>query len=209
MAWGSEHVGRGDASGWSRACHDRRQRGARRSHRRLPCSRRERGRPCRADDVVLQNGILRFAPDLADNIDDGDANYLSLLEDADAYISRNGLDLPEEPEARNLGTDPDCVTTPVLELDLAEAGVTSILWATGFASDYSWLDVDAFDESGKPQHRRGVSSEPGIYFLGLPWLSRRGSSFIWGVWHDAKYLADHITTQRGYLSYEPNARSHP
>jgi putative flavoprotein involved in K+ transport len=46
-----------------------------------------------------------------------------------------------------------------------------------------------------------VSSEPGVYFLGLPWLSRRGSSFIWGVWHDAKYLADHITTQRGYLTY--------
>ncbi len=40
-----------------------------------------------------------------------------------------------------------------------------------------------------------------MYFLGLPWLSRRGSSFIWGVWHDAGYVADHITTQRGYLAY--------
>ncbi len=46
-----------------------------------------------------------------------------------------------------------------------------------------------------------MSSEPGVYFLGLPWLSRRGSSFIWGVWHDAKYVADHINTQRGYLAY--------
>jgi putative flavoprotein involved in K+ transport len=46
-----------------------------------------------------------------------------------------------------------------------------------------------------------VSSEPGVYFLGLPWLSRRGSSFIWGVWHDARYLADHIQIQRGYLAY--------
>ena len=95
-----------------------------------------------------------------------------------------------------------CVTDPLLELDLADADVTSIIWATGFATDYSWLQVDAFDENGKPQHRRGVSSEPGVYFLGLPWLSRRGSSFIWGVWHDAKYLADHVATQRGYLSYQ-------
>src|SRR5436305_600978 len=81
------------------------------------------------------------------------------------------------------------------------AGVASIIWATGFAPDYAWLQVDAFDERGRPRHRRGVSSEPGVYFLGLPWLSRRGSSFIWGVWHDAKYLADHIATQRGYLAY--------
>ena len=69
------------------------------------------------------------------------------------------------------------------------------------ASDYSWLQVDAFDERGRPRHRRGVSTEPGVYFLGLPWLSRRGSSFIWGVWHDAKHVADHIATQRGYLAY--------
>ena len=152
----------------------------------------------------FDDGILRFSPDLAQNIANGDANYLSLLDEADDYVARNGLDLPEEPEARALGPDPDCVTNPLLELDLAEAGVTSIIWATGFATDYSWLQVDAFDESGKPKHRRGVSSEPGVYFLGLPWLSRRGSSFIWGVWHDARFVADHIVTQRGYLAYGTN-----
>lgn len=48
-----------------------------------------------------------------------------------------------------------------------------------------------------------MSVESGVYFLGLPWLSRRGSSFIWGVWHDAKYVADHIMTQRRYLAYAP------
>jgi putative flavoprotein involved in K+ transport len=151
--------------------------------------------------VSFDNGTMRFAPDLGDNIANGDANYLSLLDEADAYIERNGLDLPEEPDARILGPDPECVTSPVLELDLARAGVTSIVWATGFAVDYSWLQVNAFDEHGKPKHQRGVSSEPGVYFLGLPWQSRRGSSFIWGVWHDAKYLADHIQMQRGYLAY--------
>ncbi|MCC0016492.1 MAG: NAD(P)-binding domain-containing protein [Rhodobiaceae bacterium] len=150
-------------------------------------------------------GTMRFAPDLADNIARGDANYLSVLDEADAYVARNGLDLPEEPEARVVGPDPDCMTNPILELNLAQAGVSSIIWATGFAQDFGWLKVGAFDEHGRPKHQRGVSSEPGVYFLGLPWLSRRGSSFIWGVWHDAKYIADQISIQRGYRAYRPSA----
>jgi putative flavoprotein involved in K+ transport len=153
--------------------------------------------------VSFDNGTLRFAPDLGDNIKNGDANYLSVLDEADEYIARNGLDLPEEPGARVLGADPESMTNPIIELNLADAGITSIVWATGFALDYSWLQVDAFDESGKPKHQRGLSSEPGVYFLGLPWQSRRGSSFIWGVWHDAKYLADQILIRRGYLADAP------
>lgn len=152
----------------------------------------------------FKDGVMSFAPDLTDNIRQGDANYLSILAEADAYVARNGLDLPEEPEARVIGPDPVCMTDPILELDLAKAGVNTIIWATGFALDYGWLKVDAFDEKGRPRHLRGVSTEPGIYFLGLPWQSRRGSSFIWGVWHDAKYLADQITTQRKYLDYRPS-----
>jgi putative flavoprotein involved in K+ transport len=154
---------------------------------------------------AFTDGVMRFASDLADNIAHGDANYLSILDEADAYVARNGLDLPQEPEARIIDPDPQCVTDPILELNLAEAGIATIIWATGFALDYSWLKVDAFDAAGKPRHQRGVSTEPGIYFLGLPWQSRRGSSFIWGVWHDAKFLADHIVTQRKYLAYNPAA----
>jgi putative flavoprotein involved in K+ transport len=154
----------------------------------------------------FKDGVLNFASDLADNLAQGDANHLSVLDEADAYAARNGLDLPVDPDARNIEPDPHCVTNPILELNLAEAGITSIVWATGFAVDYSWLKVDAFDEDGRPKHQRGVSAEPGIYFLGLPWLSRRGSSFIWGVWHDAKYLADHISTQRKYLAYRTSAQ---
>ncbi|WP_374981979.1 NAD(P)/FAD-dependent oxidoreductase [Pseudomonas solani] len=146
-------------------------------------------------------GKVRFQADLAENIARGDENYLSLLDAADAYIARNGLDLPEEPEARRTLPDPECITRPILELDLAAAGITSIIWATGYAVDFSWLQVNAFDDKGKPKHQRGVSSEPGVYFLGLPWLSRRGSTFIWGVWHDAKHIAGHIATQRKYLEY--------
>ena len=150
---------------------------------------------------TYDDGVLSFREDLATNITAGDANYLALLQAADAYVERNGLDLPEEPQAHILGPDPVAATDPLLSVDLAEAGITSIVWATGFALDYGWLQVDAFDEAGRPAHRRGVSAEPGIYFLGLPWLSRRGSSFIWGVWHDAKHIAGHIATQRSYLTY--------
>jgi putative flavoprotein involved in K+ transport len=150
------------------------------------------------------DGLVTFADDLVDNIRHGDENYLSLLKAADEYVSRNGLDLPTEPEAHILHSDAEDMINPIRELDLAESGVTSIVWATGFAQDYSWLEVDTFDERGRPVHQRGVSGEPGIYFLGLPWQSRRGSSFIWGVWHDAQYLADQIQIQRGYLDYIPD-----
>jgi putative flavoprotein involved in K+ transport len=155
---------------------------------------------------AFNDGVVTFETDLAGNLARGDENYLALLDAADAYIARNGLDLPEEPEARTMLPDPQCVTNPILELDLAAAGVTSIVWATGYAVDFSWLQVGAFDAKGKPQHQRGVSSEPGVYFLGLPWLSRRGSSFIWGVWHDAKHVAGHIATQRTYLAYRDCAQ---
>ncbi|WP_036533958.1 flavin-containing monooxygenase, partial [Oceanobacter kriegii] len=148
------------------------------------------------------DGRVVFNDDLNKNINDGDANYFSVLDAADAYIERNGLDLPEEPQAREVLADPHCMTHPIRELNLAEAGITSIIWATGFKQDFSWLQVDAFDENNKPKHARGVSSEPGIYFVGLPWLSRRGSTFIWGVWHDAKHVADHIKTQRKYSQYQ-------
>lgn len=152
--------------------------------------------------TAFDNGVMTFAADLRANIEHSDATYLAVLDEADAYLLRTGLELPEDPQARVLGPDPDCLTHPLRELDLGAAGVTSIVWATGYVSDYGWLQVDAFDENGKPKHSRGVSTEPGVYFLGLPWQSRRGSSFIWGVWHDAKYLADQIAIQRGYLAYQ-------
>ncbi|WP_295533200.1 NAD(P)/FAD-dependent oxidoreductase [uncultured Thioclava sp.] len=144
----------------------------------------------------FENGKLLFNADLVENIAAGDANYLSLLQEADDYVAREGLDLPPEPEAHIIPPDPDCLTEPVLSLDLAQAGITTIIWATGFVQDFNWLEVDAFGADGKPQHDRGVSTASGVYFLGLPWLSMRGSSFIWGVWVDAQYLAEHIAAKR-------------
>jgi putative flavoprotein involved in K+ transport len=149
----------------------------------------------------FSNNIVAFEADLAENLARGDENYLKLLDAADLYIRRNGLDFPLEPDARKTFSEPNCVANPIRELDLSQANVTSIVWATGFSVDFGWLEVDTFTTNGKPKHQRGISNEPGIYFIGLPWLSRRGSAFIWGVWHDAKYIADHIATQRVYQAY--------
>lgn len=153
----------------------------------------------------FNDGVMTFALDLAKNIAGGDANYLCVLDEADAYVARNGLDLPEESSARVIDPDPACVLDPVTDLDLAKAGVTSIVWATGYVQDHDWLHVDAFDQDGRPDHHRGVAAEPGIYFLGLPWQTRRASSFIFGVWQDAKYVADHIAAQRGYFAYQSSS----
>lgn len=143
-----------------------------------------------------RDGKLTFAGDLAENIAAGDANYLSVLDEADAYLEANGIDLPREPEARQIGPLPDCATTPVRELDVKAEGIASIVWATGYALDFGWLQVPAFDDKGRPAHDKGVARVPGLYFVGMSWLSCRASAFIWGVWRDARRLAGHIA-ERG------------
>lgn len=145
--------------------------------------------------LSCQDGVLTLAPDLAANIARGDANYLSVLDEADAYAAAHGLDLPPEPQAREMGPMPACATDPLLSLDLRAEGITSIVWATGYTLDYGWMRIDAFDAKGRPDHVKGVSKVPGLYFLGLPWLTRRASPFIWGVWHDAGHIAQHILTR--------------
>lgn len=154
----------------------------------------------------LDGARLQFRDDLAANIAAGDASLRALLAEADAYVTAQGLDLPPEPEAHVQLPDPDCVRQPLRSLDLQEAGIGCVIWATGFRQDYGWLKLDIFDDQGRPRHQRGVSVEPGVYFLGLPWQSRRGSSFIWGVWHDARYLADQIVIQRSYRAYHDQTR---
>ncbi|MDH0747051.1 NAD(P)/FAD-dependent oxidoreductase [Pseudomonas sp. GD03842] len=153
---------------------------------------------------AYEDGVMTFEPGLAENIAEGDRAYFDVLRDADAYIEQNGLPFPPEPEAWELLPDPECLIDPVLSLDLEKAGVTTILWATGFKFDFSWLQVNAFDDRGEPFHKRGICAESGIYFLGLPNLVNRASSFIYGVWHDAKYIADHIVLQNDYMAYAPS-----
>ncbi len=142
-----------------------------------------------------KDGVLEILPDLGDNIRRGDADYLRVLRQADEYAQAQGLDLPLEPQAHQLAADPECVTHPLSSVNLSESRIKSIVWATGYATDFSWLKADAFDDKGRPAHDQGVAAVPGLYFIGLPWLTRRASPFIWGVWHDAAHLAKHIVAR--------------
>jgi len=147
------------------------------------------------------NGRIRFTNNLQENIEYGNNSYLRALKRADDYVEYNGLPLPEDPAAHEIPPPTIYETDPILEIDPVEVNLTSIVWATGFARDHSWIKLDIFNENHNPIHHRGVSKEPGIYFLGLPFQGNRGSSFLFGVWHDAKYLAGHISVRNNYQSY--------
>jgi putative flavoprotein involved in K+ transport len=156
-----------------------------------------------ADGIVLtgrilsaRDGVLEIAPGLAENLANGDLYYKTLLDMMDAHVAQHGLDLPGDPAARTVLADPPCVTAPLQRLDLGKEGIHAVIWATGYGVDFSWIDLPVLDSSGEPIHRNGVAEVPGLYFLGLPWLSRMSSAFLSGVGDDAAVLADHIAARR-------------
>ena len=146
--------------------------------------------------VAAENGILDIAPDLAKNLASGDAAYAGFLDMVDAHIAQQGLDMPAEPGARTAYPDPPHVAEPLRRLDLRAEGIGSVIWATGYSCDFSWIDLPVIDGAGEPVHRGGITDVPGLYFLGLQWLSRMNSSFLSGIGEDAARLADHIVARR-------------
>jgi putative flavoprotein involved in K+ transport len=131
-----------------------------------------------------QGTQLSFEPTLTTALDDADAVYLSIRADIDRHIDREGIDAPVEAPYVP-------VWEPTYEprmLDLDDAGVTSIVWAIGYRPDYRWVKVGVFDGQGVPCHSRGVTSVPGLYFLGLPWLHTWGSGRFAGIARDAEYV---------------------
>jgi putative flavoprotein involved in K+ transport len=91
--------------------------------------------------------------------------------------------------------DPLCVAEPLRRLDLRIEGIGAVIWATGYGVDFNWVDVPVLDARGEPIHRGGITGVPGLYFLGLQWLSKMNSSFLSGVGDDAAALADHISAR--------------
>ena len=146
--------------------------------------------------TAAREGAMEFAADLATMLAAGDATYLAFLDLVDSHVERHGLGMPAEPEARVIGPDPACVTEPLTQLAFADAGISAIIWATGYAVDFGWIDIPVFDERGEPLHRKGVTDVPGLYFLGLQWLSRMNSSFLSGVGDDAAFLAGQISMRQ-------------
>ena len=132
---------------------------------------------------------LEIAPDLHDNLAAADKVAREFKQAVDKFIEKQGLQAPEddEPELRD-GYDAAIIT----ELDLDSAGVSTIIWATGYSFDFSWVKLSIFDEFGYPMQLRGVTPQPGLYFLGLPWLHTIKSGLLWGVGEDAAHVAEHI-----------------
>ena len=156
-----------------------------------------------ADGVTLlgrvqaaRDGVIDIAPDLAESLANGDAIYAAFLETVDARVKQHRLMLPEDPDARACLPDPPCVTEPIRRLGLQAEDLVAVIWATGYGVDFGWIDIPVLDVRGEPVHRNGVSDVPGLYFLGLQWLSKMKSSFLSGVGDDAAVLAGHIAIRR-------------
>ncbi|MGB0213523.1 MSMEG_0569 family flavin-dependent oxidoreductase [Algiphilus sp.] len=136
----------------------------------------------------VEGGALRFRPDLAANLDRADASAEAIKRTIDDYIAANGIDAPTEPPYRRVW-EPDAEPA---SLDLRAAGITTVIWCTGFDADFGWLQAPVFDGRGEPVHKRGVTPVPGVYFLGLPWLHTWGSGRFSDVGDDAEHLFAHI-----------------
>src|SRR5260221_798701 len=118
-------------------------------------------------------------------LDAVDQFEIDALKKIDDYISRVGLDDPTENIPRLLdGYKEEEVT----ELNLQGVGISTVVWATGYAFDFSLVKLPVVDSDGYPIHKRGVTRYPGLYFLGLPWLYNRRSGILFGVGDDAAYL---------------------
>ena len=143
--------------------------------------------------AAISGGRLDFAADLGENLDRADAVSESIKDSVDAFIDASGTDAPPEPRYSPVWQPPASPDTP---LDLDAAGISAVIWSTGFGRDYRWVDVPVFDGRGYPTHDRGVTNCPGLYFVGLPWLHTWGSGRFSGVGRDARHLAARIIADR-------------
>jgi putative flavoprotein involved in K+ transport len=136
---------------------------------------------------------LRLAPHVLDNMRFADEWAMKARADTDRLIDLLGLDIP--PAAADAPID--CEPAAMSELDLDLAGVSTVIWATGYRPAFDWIELPVFDAYGYPQQQRGVTDFPGLYFLGLPWLHVQSSSLLYGVGEDAAHLARWIADCHG------------
>ncbi|WP_377829394.1 NAD(P)-binding domain-containing protein [Bradyrhizobium lupini] len=141
--------------------------------------------------VGVHEGTVQFSGSLANTCALADLKMNRLLSAIDDWVKSNGLidELavpPYRPAPTDVGPDTE------LSVNLMAAGIGSVIWATGYRPDYSWLDVPVLDRKGRIQHDGGVVAAPGMYVMGLPFMRRRKSSFIDGAGDDAADLAAHL-----------------
>jgi putative flavoprotein involved in K+ transport len=143
---------------------------------------------------AADDGDLHFSDDLPERLATVEAGFgqrLKLM--ADAYIAAAGITAPE---AEASPPDNWLPATSGSRLNLAAENVTSVIWATGYKLDNSILDMPVLDEWNYPRHTRGVTEVPGLYAIGLPWLTRHFSAALPGVGPDAEFIAEHIAGRR-------------
>jgi putative flavoprotein involved in K+ transport len=145
--------------------------------------------------AAVRDGRAMFSGGLRNVLSLADLKMNRLLDSFDEWALTSGRDgefaAPERFEPTRAPQ-----STP-LQVDLGSGEIQTVLWATGFRPDYSWLDVPVIDEKGRLRHDGGVVDSPGLYALGLPVLRRRKSTFIYGIEDDAREVTAHLA---GYLT---------
>jgi putative flavoprotein involved in K+ transport len=142
---------------------------------------------------TIRDGAALFSGGLRNQCTLADLKMNRLLDTIDDWAAEAGLGEHGERERH----PPTKVGDPPTTLDLSDGSIRTILWATGFRPDYSWLHVDVLDHKGAVRHDGGVTTSPGMYLLGTNFLRRRKSSFIHGAGDDAADLAEHLANYLG------------
>ena len=140
----------------------------------------------------IRDGQLIIAPDLKETLAKVDQFEINALKMVDDYIASKGMSAPPEPvlQLRD-GYEQEILT----ELDLRASVISTVIWATGYAFDFSMVKLPVVDADGYPVQKRGVTVYNGLYFLGMPWLHTRKSGILFGVGDDAAYVAAHIAAR--------------
>jgi putative flavoprotein involved in K+ transport len=139
---------------------------------------------------------VRFAADLAENVRFGDEFAAKTRSMIDDYIHTQRIEAPSAEDDPVESPEPGLGVDPPRELDLRRAGVSTVIWATGFGGDFDWLPTALRNRSGVPTHSNGIGHSPGFYVPGFPWISKRKSGIIYGIEEGASRIAAHLTTPR-------------
>ncbi len=139
----------------------------------------------------ISDGKIQFSGSLRNMCALSDLKMGRLLDAIDAWAAANGIDRTVDPPHRLPPTEVEAA--PPLALDLSRSGIRTIIWATGFRPDYSWLDLPVLDRKGQIRHDGGVVCSPGLYVMGLQFLRRRKSALIDGAGDDARDLSAHLS----------------